>query len=127
MSVAIKVYKSQDFLRLTEAGELDHDRSMEFVRKLAQDSVFHPDHNILMDLRDTTIPVENMANLFDIVNEMAGYRHSFRNRIANIIPDNPERIKIAQQFKDTLVNAGFQYNFFTSYEAAMEWLSETTS
>ena len=57
--------------------------------------------------------------------EFGSYVSSFKNKIANIIPDDPERMKIASRFKACMDIQGFEYEIFTDYESAIEWLSQT--
>jgi len=122
----IKIYKVNDFIRKTASGEIDTNKSIEIVRELAHATNFHPDHNILMDLRDTTLKGMDVNTLFQISFEMVNYRACFKNKIANVIPDDPERIKIAEKFYACLDYLGFEYEFFVDYEAAMEWLSDVS-
>jgi len=121
----IKIYKVQDFVRVTETGELDHDRSIQIVRQLATAAGYHVDHNILLDMRETTVKVDGMADLLRIALEFAHHKSVFRNKVANVIPDEPERMALAEQFKACLTIEGFDYEVFTDFEQAIEWLSET--
>ncbi len=41
MSLGIKIYKIRDFIRKTETGEIDFDRSIKIVRELAAAAAFH--------------------------------------------------------------------------------------
>lgn len=66
-----------------------------------------------------------MADLLKVSLEMASYKSVFKNRIANVIPNDEERILIAKNFKASLDIKGFDYQFFTNFEEAIEWLSET--
>jgi len=49
-----------------------------------------------------------------------------RNKIANVVPNNEDRLVIARRFKACLDIQGFTYDFFTDFEAAIEWLSDTS-
>ena len=57
--------------------------------------------------------------------EFGSYVSSFKNKITNIIPDDPEHMIIATRFKACMDIQGFEYEFFTDYESAIEWLSQT--
>ena len=126
MSSGIKIYKIDDFIRKNESGEIDFDRSMKIIRELATAAAFHTNHNILIDLRDTTVTTNSMNDILKITIEMARFKSIFKNKIASVIPDNEERLSIAKQFKACLDIKDFQYNFFTDFEDAIEWLSGTT-
>ena len=126
MAREIKKYKIDEFLRLTEFGEIDIEKSKQIVRDLAASAAFHQNANILIDLRATTVDVErHLASLLELVAEAVRYQDIFQNKIANIIPNNEKRIEAAQLFKDLLAITNCKYEFFTSYEEAMEWLAST--
>ena len=66
MSSGIKIYKIDDFIRKNESGEIDFDRSMKIIRELATAAAFHTNHNILIDLRDTTVTTNSMNDILKI-------------------------------------------------------------
>ena len=126
MLSGIKVYKVKDFIRKTETGNIDLKRSKQIVRDLATAAGFRPDHNILVDLRETTVsPAGTIEDIMKVALEFGSYVSSFKNKIANIIPDDPKRMKIASRFKACMDIQGFQYEIFVDYESAIEWLSQT--
>ena len=119
----IKVYRVGDIIRMTESGELDLDRSIDIVRQLATEANYHQDHNVILDLRETSVNV-SMGDIIQISMEFASYHQVFKNKIAVIIPDTEERLKIATRFKTCMDMQGFQFEQFTDFEAAIEWLSD---
>jgi len=126
MLSGIKVYKVKDFIRKTETGNIDLKRSKQIVRELAMAAGSHTDNNILIDLRETTVSAaESIEDIMKIALEFGSYVSSFKNKIANIIPDDPERMTIATRFKACMDIQGFEYEVFTDYESAIEWLSKT--
>jgi hypothetical protein len=125
-SARVKIYKIRDFLRLTETGKIDIGRSKEIVRQLAAAAAFHLDHNILLDLRETTIKEENFSDVLEVALEIARYRAAFRGKLANLLPDDEKRLLFARQLKALMDMEGFQYEIFTSFEKAVEWLSDIT-
>lgn len=121
-----KIYKVKDFIRNTETGNIDLERSKKIVRELAKVSGLRSDHNILIDLRETTIsPAASIEDIMKVALEFGSSVSNFKNKIANIIPDDQERMKIASRFKSCMIFQGFEYEVFTDYESAIEWLSET--
>ena len=122
----VKTYKIKDFLRLTETGKIDIGRSKEIVRQLAAAAAFHEDHNILLDLRETTIKEENMSDALEVALEIARYKSAFKGKLANLLPNDKKRLFLAKQLKALIAMEGFQYEIFTSFEEAMEWLSDIT-
>jgi len=125
MLSGIKVYKVKDFIRKTETGNIDLERSKKIVRELAMAAGSHADHNILIDLRETTVSASSIEDIMKVALEFGSYVSSFKNKIANIVPDDPERMSIAYRFKACMDIQGFEYEIFTDYESAIEWLSQT--
>ena len=125
MLSGIKVYKVKDFIRQTQMGNIDLKRSKKIVRELANVAGSHTDHNILIDLRETTVSVSNIVDILEVAREFGSSVSSFKNKIANIVPDDHERMVIAHRFKACMDMQGFEYEIFTDYENAIEWLSET--
>ena len=71
MSSEIKTYKIEDLIRKAESGDIDYDKSIQIIRELSAASAFHPDHNILVDLRETTLSVSGMDEVMRIAMELA--------------------------------------------------------
>ena len=127
MASDIKIYKVKDFVRLNESGEIDFDRSMQIIRDLAVAASFYAGHNILVDLRETTIHGESdIGDVLRLALEMARYGAAFKGRIANVVPADEKRLSIAKQFEASLNLQGFTYKVFTTFEDAIDWLSEVT-
>ena len=125
MLSGIKIYKVKDFIRKTESGNIDLERSKKIVRELAITADSHIDHNILIDLRETTVSVASIEDIIKIALEFGSYVSSFKNKIANLIPDDHKRMLIANRLKACMDIQGFEYEIFTDYESAIEWLSHT--
>jgi len=127
MASDIKVYKIKDFLRFNESGEIDFDRSTQMIHEFAVAASFYAGHNILVDLRETTVVGEsNIGMILQLAVEMGRYGSVFKGKIANVVPDDEERLAIAKQFEASLHLQGFHYKVFTSFEDAINWLSEVT-
>ena len=125
MLSGLKIYKVKDFIRKTETGNIDLERSKKIVRELAVAAGSHTDHNILIDLRETTVSAATIEDIMKIALEFGTYVSSFKNKIANIIPDDQDRMIIANRLKACMDIQGFEYEIFTDYESAIEWLSKT--
>jgi hypothetical protein len=127
MSLEIKIYKVKDFIRLNESGAIDFARSMEIIHNLAMAASFYSGHNILVDMRDTTLVGEtDMSTILRLALEMARYESTLKGRIANVVPDDEKRLSLARQFKASLDLQGFQYEIFMNFEDAINWLAEVT-
>ena len=87
MLSGIKVYKVKDFIRKTETGNIDLERSKKIVRELAKAAGSHANHNILVDLRETTVSTAaSIEDIMKVALEFGSYVSSFKNKIANIVP-----------------------------------------
>ena len=106
MTVSYKMYKIKDFVRRTETGEINIQKSLNAVAELAVASKLHKDINILIDLRDTETTL-NFGDLLTVALEFAWYKDCFRNKIAVVIPNDPERIKRGEYLKANMKVKGF--------------------
>ncbi len=126
MTKSYKIYKVKDFIRRTEKGEINIQESLNTVAELAIASEFHKDVNILIDLRDTETTLD-FGDLLKVALEFAHYKDCFRNKIAGVIPNDPERFRRGKFFKTGMEVKGFLFDYFTDFEKAIEWLSEIDS
>jgi len=126
MSCSIKLYKLNEFIRKDETGKIDLKKSKHIIHELATAAACNIESHILLDLRETTLAEINFNTLMDVAIEFASYRSVFRNKIANIVPDNSERLFVAKQFKAALNIQGFEFDYFTTIEDALEWFSDIT-
>ena len=125
MSSGIKVYKIKDFIRINESGEIDLDKSIQMVRELSGAAFFHSDHNILMDLRKTTVSDLGMEEAMQVTMEVLECMPpSFKNKIANVIPNEEDRTSLAKKFELCMKAKEVKYKFFTDFEQAIEWLAD---
>lgn len=123
MSLGIKMYHVQDFIRKNEAGNIDSARSLELVRDVCTAASFHVDCNILIDLRATTVSIASFDQMANLTQEFVRLMPAFKNKIAVIIPNEPERIKTGAKLELCMRLKGVKYSLFTDYEKAMDWLS----
>jgi hypothetical protein len=122
----IKIYNIKEFVRKNVSGELDLDKSMALARQFASIASLRPDNNILIDMRDTTVSSISITDVMKVTLEIANHLPDFKNKIANVIPANEERLRIARRFHSCMILKGFSYEIFTDFEKAIEWLSETS-
>ena len=95
MSIGIKVYQTNDFIRKTAQGRIDLARPLETVRELAAAADYFKGHSILMDLRDTEVDGDR-SDALRVAAAFATHFKSFRNKIALIVPDTAERMAKAE-------------------------------
>ena len=69
--------------------------------------------------------MSNIVDILEVAREFGSSVSSFKNKMANIVPDDHERMVIAHRFKACMDMQGFEYEIFNNYESAIEWLSET--
>jgi hypothetical protein len=124
ISPTIKIYQLKDFIRKTETGDLDYDRIVEIAKEVSTAAAFYRDHNVLLDFRDTTISADSMYEVMKITVDISQLNYVLKNKIANVIPNETNRIAIANKFEAAFQLMNFQYRFFTDFEDAIEWLSE---
>ena len=124
MPSRIKIYKIKDFIRMNESGEIDLDKSIKIVREVSAAATFHPDHNILVDVRETTLLFSGMNELMKIVMTFVQLMPPFKNKIASLIPNDENRVSFEKKLKVCFDIKNFEFMYFTSYEDAIEWLSD---
>ena len=123
MPTELKVYRIKDFIRMTETGTLDLDRSISIILELATEANYHKEHNILLDFRETDIHASH-RDMIQISLEFARYHKVFQNKIAVLIPNTDDRLQIANLLKTSMDFQGFEFNQFTDFERAIEWLAD---
>ena len=124
MPSEIKIYKINDFIRKTESGEIDLNKSIKIVQEIAAAAALHADHNILIDLRKTTVSAAGIDEVMKVVMEFVNCMPSFNYKIANVIPSDVNCVDLAKKVEACMTIKDVQYRFFTQYEQAIEWLSD---
>jgi hypothetical protein len=120
----IKIIQPRDFLKITAQGHYEFSRGEQLIEQLARLNKPPNDYAVLLDLRGaegyaTTADVYNLACLLN------DYRDSFRSRMALLVPgQDSRRFANAEFFSLCAGNRGFRVSTFTSFEEAMEWLSD---
>ena len=100
-------------------------RSMQIVHELAVAASFYARHNILIDLRETTLVMEtNIGVILQLASEMAFHASSFKGKMASVVPNEEKRLSIARQVAASMQFKGLNFSVFTSFEDAIDWFSE---
>lgn len=126
MPPEFKIYKIKNLIRKDESGELSREKIEGIIKKLSTAAALHPDHNILLDFRQTTLSEVGMVDILTAAMEIERFKEVLTNRIANVIPSDKNRISIAEKTEAAFQLKGIQYKFFTHFEDAIEWLSDVT-
>jgi len=87
LKVEVKIYKIQEFIRFNPKGVIDYERSKELIHDIASASSFLGNHNILIDMTDTTIDLKDMNDIMEIAIESARFKPFVKSKIAYIIPN----------------------------------------
>ena len=124
MTICVKFYKDQEFIQKTEAGEIDCGNAINTIYELSAAAQSHKGYNILMDVRDTESRLSSMGDILELSSQFAKHKTAFQNKIAMLIPYIQERAEKAEKFKICMVLNDFKFDYFTDYDAAMDWLSK---
>ena len=125
MPCQIQIYRLEEFARFSESGTLDVERSKELIRKIVAASSARSIDRILVDLRKTTVEADRtFADILDIAAEFTRWLPVFHGKVANVIPADPNRVAMAQQLKNVAGVDSSVYEIFTTFEDAIDWLSE---
>lgn len=120
----IKIIQPRDFLKVSATGTYEFRRSQELFERLAELNKPPNDYAILLDLRGAE-GYATTADLYELACTLNEHRDSFRNRMALFVPEHDtHRFANAEFFSLCANNRGFRVSTFTSFEAAMDWLSE---
>ena len=123
MAEGFRVYQTRNFIKKVAKGKLSVENIKSVIRELASAATLYQDHNKLIDIREIE-PLDSFVDIFKVIQESAKYHHAFRNRIAIIIANKPDRIAKIKFFKAGLALGNYQLEFFTDYEKAIDWLSD---
>jgi hypothetical protein len=126
MKTEVKIYNIKDIIKKTSVGELDLETSLHFARDTAGIAFLKKRNHILLDMRETTVHLTNgFQDVMKVATEFTNNLVDCENKFAALVPDNEHRLLIATQFKSCLAAKGINYEIFTEFEEAMEWLSDT--
>ena len=124
MKIDTKIFKSKGFVGRTVSGEVDSTNAAIIAKEYVSLAYQYPDQNILVDLRDIKASM-SIVNLMEVAQEIAGLFPGFTNKVAHLILDEDERVRLARQFESCMVLKGFNYKVFTDFDEAGGWLSKT--
>jgi hypothetical protein len=122
MSSDLEIHKDELVIQLTVTGELNADRGLAIIDKIALTVRLHPTYNILVDIQDTTYQPD-MAEMLEVASECSKRLTNFRPKIAYLIPDRKERKQVAKLFKTCMELQGFEFRQFVGYDDALKWLT----
>lgn len=83
MNLNIRIVQHKDFFKTTASGELDLEESERILLRLASLNKPPSNHDVLLDLRDTTDKL-SITDITVLVKLMIDHWDSFRNKLAII-------------------------------------------
>jgi hypothetical protein len=121
MDLDIRIIQHKDFFKTTASGELDLEESKRILLKLASLNKPPSNHDVLLDLRETTDKL-SITDITVLVKLMMDHWDSFRNKLAILTKPGP-RHEVAEFMELYASNHGFRVAVFDSFEAAILWLA----
>jgi hypothetical protein len=122
VALEFHIITSQEFFRLGAHGEVDWSKSLEVLSILVKNFQDRGTNLALLDVRDTeTDLTDEQVESFVNVLKKNGLREEHRVAILHRIRPNPK----ARVFVEAALDRGFDFGEFTSYEIAVEWLSQS--
>ena len=110
-------------IKAKPSGITDLEQSKQVLLELAMIAGLSPDHEILLDVRESDAGLTH-EDLHELIKELEKNRSSFRNKIA-ILSRDDEQYSRAGFFEIFANIEGFQVAAFTDFEKACSWLNST--
>src|SRR5262245_57828203 len=107
----IRVIAAAEFLRADVHGQLDLPASQRLLEEVAAACAGTPDRHILIDVRDTAVPLLSSADLYELVQTLRRLGLGLFNRIA-ILRQLRRSFDRARFFEMLATDRGFQVAVF---------------
>jgi hypothetical protein len=117
----IRLIHINDFLRTHASGTIDLETSKQVLRDIVAACREHPNHNVLIDSRETT----NHMSALEVWQVAASLEKSGLDpeiRLA-IVNDPKDAFDRADFFETCAANRGFNIRAFRDFEKALYWLA----
>ena len=121
MPTNIRIIHAREFVRATATGELDLEATKKVLIDIAAAAPHPGDYEILVDLRKAHSRLSHTDEWY-LAAELSKHRRTFSRKTAVLCP--VERLDNAEFFALCAANAGFRVKAFTSFEDAIDWLTE---
>lgn len=121
MSTNIRIIHAHEFIKATPEGQLDLDKTKELLMEIASASGPSVDYDVFLDVRKAQLELST-TDLWYLAAELSNLRKAFARKTAVLCP--VEHFDSAGFFALCAQNRGMNVNAFTSFEAAVEWLTE---
>ena len=117
----MQINEDQRTILIKVTEDLNTNRICKLIDQIALSIKLYHGCSILVDIRDNTFQ-SGMTELLEAAatcaKRLAGYQH----KMAILIPDTEEQVKMARIFKTCMDVKGFNFQDFINYDDAMEWL-----
>lgn len=121
MPTTIKIIHDIDFIRVTATGEFDFDATRKALLEVALTVAPLSSYVVLVDTRKAHTQLSD-PQLWTLAKEVEQHPAAFGRKTAILC--RPERVESAEFFALCAENRGAPVRVFTSFEVAMDWLSE---
>jgi hypothetical protein len=120
--------KTDDFVVLSHSGTIDYLRALNIVWSAWKSGKLLGKKRVLVDLRDTIISHSfDYEVILHLAQELAEVTQGVDGlRIANVVPTDEDRVRIAKFAESAARCLGANYRFFTDYDEAAAWLRRTS-
>jgi hypothetical protein len=123
MQTLYKIISGKDFIKARPNGIANLEQSKQVFLELAMIAGLSPEHEILLDIRDTDSGLTH-EGVYELVKELEKHRDFFHNKIAVLSRDD-EQYSRAGFFEICANLEGFQVAAFIDFEKAIGWLNST--
>jgi hypothetical protein len=123
MQTMYKIISAKDFIKARPNGITDLEQSKQVLLELAMIAGLSPEHEILLDIRDTDAGLTH-DEVYELIKELEKHRDFFCNKIAVLSRDD-EQYSRAGLFEICANLEGFQVAAFIDYEKSINWLNGT--
>ena len=89
MSTMYKIVNAKDFIKARPNGITDLEQSKQVLLELAMIAGLSPEHEILLDIRDTDAGLTH-EGVYELVKELEKHRDFFHNKIAVLSRDDEQ-------------------------------------
>ena len=124
MGQNIKELKLKDICKEVSSGNLDYRLAMIMINSFVNTLNKYSDMNVLIDQRDTSFHSGNLNEVLDVLESIDSISHSFTNKVANLVPNDQNRLRLAKLVKTALNFSDNKYKVFTDYDDALRWLAD---
>lgn len=126
MDVRFEIEKEIRIIACIVAGHLNRDVLVNLLTQLKIITSNNQGHNLLFDLRQTTLQKKqmDMHRVIDFVSAIVNIRSQFGERVAHVVPIDEDRIGHAEDIGSVATIRGIDYQVFTDVDKARTWLRE---